>query len=55
MSVDPGLCGRCKHARRIESAKGSVFWQCTLAKTDPRFRKYPPLPVLECPGFAGDE
>ena len=24
---------------------------CALAATDPRFRKYPPLPVLQCAGF----
>jgi hypothetical protein len=46
-----GLCESCSHARRIESAKGSVFWLCERAKTDPRFRKYPPLPVLSCPGY----
>lgn len=55
MTVDPGLCGRCENARRIESAKGSVFWQCTLAKTDPRFRKYPQLPVLDCSGFSVEQ
>lgn len=46
-----GLCESCAHARRIESAKGSVFWLCERAKTDPRYRKYPPLPVLTCPGY----
>jgi len=45
-----GLCVRCRHARRIVSAKGSVFFMCQLASTDPRFPKYPRLPVLSCPG-----
>lgn len=50
-SPDPGLCGACTHARLIQSGKGSSFWMCELAKSDPRFRKYPPLPVTRCPGF----
>lgn len=24
---------------------------CERALTDPRFAKYPPLPVLRCPGY----
>jgi hypothetical protein len=39
------------HARCIESAKGSEFWLCELSKSDPRFKKYPPLPVRACLGF----
>lgn len=46
-----GLCATCAHARRIASAKGSTFWLCGLAARDPRFPKYPPLPVLRCPGY----
>lgn len=37
--------------RRIESDRGSVFYRCALADTDPRFPKYPRLPVLRCDGF----
>lgn len=47
----PGLCGRCAHVKVIESRKGSRFHLCRLASTDARFRRYPPLPVLSCPGF----
>lgn len=50
MSQQVGLCASCRHARRIVSAKGSEFWLCELSQTDPRFRKYPPLPVRQCPG-----
>ncbi|GAB4321108.1 MAG: hypothetical protein Kow0010_01280 [Dehalococcoidia bacterium] len=52
-SFDPaiGLCSLCAHARMIVSGRGSVFWLCGLAATDPRFRKYPPLPLRECDGF----
>ncbi len=46
-----GLCSQCQHARLIESNKGSVFMLCELSKTDPRFPKYPRLPVLACPGY----
>ena len=46
-----GLCGACRHARRVESAKGSVFWLCARSADDPRFAKYPRLPVLRCAGF----
>jgi hypothetical protein len=47
-----GLCTDCAHARRIESARGSVFFLCQLSSTDPRFPKYPRLPVLWCLGYA---
>jgi hypothetical protein len=47
-----GLCAACEHARAIVSAKGSKFWLCERASSDPmRFRKYPALPVLRCSGF----
>jgi hypothetical protein len=48
---DAGLCGVCLHARRIESAQGSVFYLCELSFTDTGFAKYPRLPVLSCGGF----
>jgi hypothetical protein len=28
-----------------------VFWLCARSADDPRFAKYPRLPVLRCPGF----
>jgi hypothetical protein len=28
-----------------------MFYRCLRADTDPRFVRYPPLPVLECPGY----
>jgi len=46
-----GLCSGCAHARSIRSAKGSEFSLCERSKTDPRFTKYPRLPVRECAGF----
>jgi hypothetical protein len=35
----------------IESKRGSQFWMCGRAKFDPRFRKYPGLPVVQCIGY----
>jgi hypothetical protein len=39
------------HARVIESKRGSQFWLCGRSKVDPRFRKYPGLPVVQCIGY----
>jgi hypothetical protein len=47
-----GLCATCVHAEIVSSSKGSTFYRCLLAETDPRFRKYPALPVLTCSGYA---
>ena len=47
----PGLCDLCRHARRITSGRGSTFILCELSRTDPRFPRYPNLPVLICAGF----
>lgn len=48
---DIGLCATCMHVRVVRSDRGSTFYQCTLAATNPRFRKYPALPVLRCVGY----
>jgi len=50
-----GLCATCAHARTIQSSKGSEFWLCEKSKTDPRFKKYPALPVRACLGFVRTE
>ncbi|HEV2231821.1 MAG TPA: hypothetical protein VGV68_00300 [Terriglobia bacterium] len=46
-----GLCISCKHVRIVRSDRDSVFYQCKLAATDPRFPQYPSLPVLTCEGY----
>ncbi len=46
-----GLCATCRHARLIQSSHGSTFYLCRLSDTDPRFAKYPRLPVLRCAGY----
>jgi hypothetical protein len=49
--ANAGLCADCQHARRVESARGSVFFLCELSLSDPHFPKYPRLPVLACQGY----
>lgn len=51
LSASPGLCATCAHLRLAASAR-SVFVRCGLADRDPRYLKYPPLPVVGCPGWA---
>ena len=46
-----GLCGSCRHARLIISARGSRFTLCELSAVDPSFPRYPSLPVLRCRGY----
>lgn len=46
-----GLCADCAHAQSVVSSRGSEFSLCARSKTDPRYAKYPPLPVPSCPGF----
>jgi hypothetical protein len=47
----PGLCGACRYSRLIETARGSTFRLCQRSTTDPRFPRYPSLPVMRCNGF----
>jgi hypothetical protein len=51
-TLSAGLCANCSHARFITSDKASTFLQCQLSFTDPRFAKYPRLPVLMCSGYS---
>jgi hypothetical protein len=38
----------------VQAARSS-FLLCGLSFSDPRFRKYPPLPVIRCLGYAKKE
>jgi len=51
VSVAAGLCDRCTFLRRVANRRDSVFYLCERSHQDARFPKYPPLPVLQCPGF----
>lgn len=50
-TTSAGLCPECVHRKVIVSDKGSQFTMCQLSKQNPRFPKYPRLPVRTCPGF----
>jgi len=45
-----GLCAVCRHARRVDTRRGSTFLLCERAASDPRYARYPALPVLRCQG-----
>lgn len=50
LSTHPGLCATCAHLEVVGS-KRSVFVRCGLSDDDPRFPRYPPLPVRSCAGY----
>jgi hypothetical protein len=53
LPTSPGLCATCVHLQLLASRR-SAFVRCGLAASDPRFVRYPPLPVLRCPGHERD-
>ncbi|MFN0008310.1 MAG: hypothetical protein ACKVXR_10405 [Planctomycetota bacterium] len=46
-----GLCPQCSHVKAVVSERGSTFLLCRKSAVDPRYPKYPPQPVVSCPGF----
>jgi hypothetical protein len=46
-----GLCATCQYRRTIPAAR-STFYLCERSFTDPRFPRYPPLPVVGCNGYS---
>ena len=46
-----GLCATCAHAQVITSVRGSRFLLCRYSAVDPRFPKYPTLPMHECAAY----
>ena len=51
MPVDAGLCLTCRWKRLATNRRGSVFFRCARAETDPQYVRYPSLPVRACPGY----
>ena len=49
--VRVGLCYRCRYVRQASSPRGVMYYRCARAETDAAYRKYPPLPVLQCRGY----
>src|SRR5258708_35904538 len=37
--------------RSTANRRGSVFFRCASAEDEARYVRYPPLPVLSCPGY----
>ena len=50
LPLHPGLCASCAHLLLVSSPR-STFVRCAMAEVDPRFPRYPRLPVLACAGF----
>ncbi len=50
LAVPAGLCASCEHLRVLASRR-SVFVRCGLADAEPRFPRYPALPVVTCGGY----
>jgi len=46
-----GLCLTCRWSRPNTNRNGSTFYRCGRAEADPRFTRYPPLPVWTCLGY----
>jgi hypothetical protein len=49
-AVDGGLCDTCRYQRIVRSGRGARFSLCLRSREDPAYRRYPPLPVVSCPG-----
>ena len=45
------LCKSCLNVREVVSGTGSKFLLCRFSKTDKRFPKHPPQPVVRCDGY----
>ncbi|MBK7779248.1 MAG: hypothetical protein IPJ58_00380 [Ardenticatenia bacterium] len=45
----PSLCGSCDFVRRVHGRRGQTYLLCGNERIA---AKYPPQPVLNCPGYA---
>ncbi|HSS04608.1 MAG TPA: hypothetical protein VLK89_05425 [Solirubrobacterales bacterium] len=46
-----GLCDGCVHQQLVPNTRGSVFSLCLRSREDPRYSRYPRVPVLSCAGY----
>ena len=46
-----GICDSCAHQQLVANTRGSVFSLCLRSRTNPRFPRYPRVPVAACPGY----
>lgn len=49
--ISPGICATCLHVTIIRSDRGTIFYRCRLSDHDPKFSRYPRLPVRICKGW----
>lgn len=47
---EPGLCGSCAECRVVPTGR-STFYLCERSRSDPRYRRYPVIPVRHCAGY----
>ena len=50
-----GLCETCRHSTAIQNDRGSRFYMCERSRTDPRFPRYPRLPIVACVGYTPND
>jgi hypothetical protein len=55
LTLNAGLCDTCRHQRIVRTTRGSAFSLCERSRFDPRFPRYPRLPVVQCDGYERDE
>lgn len=46
-----GLCGTCLFCRKVGNRSGSIFLLCERSREEPRYPRYPALPVFRCEGY----
>ena len=51
VALPAGLCATCVHAKVLLSDRGSRFYRCSLSDANPRYARYPTLPVVYCQGY----
>jgi len=44
------MCDRCVHQQRVATSR-STYSLCLRSRADPRYAKYPPIPVIRCAGY----
>jgi hypothetical protein len=52
MNESQSLCESCARMREVRTPRGSRFLLCLLSQSDRCYPRYPPQPMLNCPGYA---
>jgi len=54
-AAGPGLCTSCRYCNQTKHPRGGApYYRCLRANEDPRYKRYPRIPVLECDGYEED-